>query len=146
MYTLYSAYYIAQSYLLYMHTYILDKHVGRPHLCTYGPQPPAVLPTDIDECNGTNPCAPNGNCFNTNGSFTCNCSSGYELDIDGQSCSGKCIPDTLFATLCQKSKSVLCPVLPNQTYTPSPGIHTSQYLSPPHVQRKNPKHVKRTSQ
>ncbi|MDA8032207.1 MAG: calcium-binding EGF-like domain-containing protein [Alphaproteobacteria bacterium] len=52
-------------------------------------QPLAVLCTDIDECNGTNPCAPNGNCVNTNGSFTCNCSSGYELDTGGQSCSGK---------------------------------------------------------
>ena len=54
----------------------------------YLPQPLAVLSTDIDECNGTNPCAPNGNCVNTNGSFTCNCSSGYELDTGGQNCSG----------------------------------------------------------
>ena len=57
----------------------------------YMSQPPVVLPTDIDECNGTNPCAPNGNCVNTDVSFTCNCSSGYELDTGGQNCSGKCI-------------------------------------------------------
>ena len=82
-------YILAQSYLQYIYMYILDKCVGRPHLCTYVSQPLVVLSTDIDECNGTNPCAPNGNCVNTNGSFTCNCSSGYELDTGGQSCSGK---------------------------------------------------------
>ena len=47
------------------------------------------LPTDNDECNGTNPCAPNGNCVNSNGSFTCDCFSGYMLDPSEQNCSGK---------------------------------------------------------
>ena len=89
--SIYSAYYIAQSYLLYIHTYILDKHVGRPHLgtCTYVSQPLVVLSTDIDECNGTNPCAPNGNCVNSNGFFTCDCFTGYTLDSSRQNCSGK---------------------------------------------------------
>ena len=93
---------LAQSYLPYMHTYILDKHVGRPHLCTYVSQPLVVFPTDIDECNGTNPCVPTGNCVNTNGSFTCNCSSGYELDTGGQSCSGKSI------SVVSKHEEIIC--------------------------------------
>ena len=93
---------LAQSYLLYIHTYILDKHVGRPHLCTSVTQLLVVLSTDIDECNGTNPCAPNGNCFNTNGSYTCNCSSGYELDTGGQSCSGKSI------SVVSKHEDIIC--------------------------------------
>ena len=63
--------------------------------------------TDIDECNGTNPCAPNGNCVNTNGSFTCNCSSGYELDRSGQSCSGKSTQLPVVITLCILSRYII---------------------------------------
>ena len=66
-----------------------------------------VLSTDIDECNGTNPCAPNGNCVNTNGSFTCNCSSGYELDRSGQSCSGKSTHLPVVITLCILSRYII---------------------------------------
>ena len=82
--------------------YLLTVHCPVAFVLTdtanFKPMLTIFLPTDIDECNGTNPCAPYGNCVNTNGSFTCNCSSGYELDIDGQTCSGKCIPGTLVAT------------------------------------------------
>ena len=27
-------------------------------------------------------------CINTDGNFTCECSNGYQLDIDGTSCNG----------------------------------------------------------
>ena len=47
------------------------------------------LPTGNDVCNGTNPCAPNGNCVNSNGSFTCDCFTGYMLNPSEQNCSGK---------------------------------------------------------
>ena len=42
---------------------------------------------DIDECSdeGHN-CSQT--CTNTEGSFTCGCNSGYELDVDGTSCNG----------------------------------------------------------
>ena len=43
---------------------------------------------DIDECSeGTDNCTQI--CINTDGSFTCGCSSGYQLDTDGFTCSGK---------------------------------------------------------
>ena len=41
--------------------------------------------TDIDECS-TNPC--DHTCTNTDGSFTCSCNNGYELDENGRSCNG----------------------------------------------------------
>jgi fibulin 1/2 len=48
---------------------------------------------DIDECSvdysGADKCEQN--CTNTDGSFMCSCSSGYELNRDGHSCSGKLI-------------------------------------------------------
>ena len=59
------------------------------YICVYLSQPPVVLSTDIDECNETNPCAPNGNCVNSNGSFMCDCLTGYMLNPGGQNCSGK---------------------------------------------------------
>ena len=90
---------ITQFYLKYIRTYTLylinmladNIHdcMFELHVCVYLSQPPVVLPTDNDECNGTNPCAPNGNCMNSNGSFTCDCFTGYMLDPSEQNCSGK---------------------------------------------------------
>ena len=43
---------------------------------------------DIDECDeelGT--CSQS--CTNTDGSYTCNCTTGYTLNNDGQTCNGK---------------------------------------------------------
>ena len=46
--------------------------------------------TDIDECNeGIDNCAQN--CTNTIGSYACSCYSGYVLNSDGLTCSGKTI-------------------------------------------------------
>ena len=42
---------------------------------------------DIDECtNNTDNC--NQTCTNTEGSFTCGCNGGYELNSDGTTCNG----------------------------------------------------------
>ena len=41
--------------------------------------------SDIDECT-EDPC--DHDCTNTNGSFTCSCNNGYELDDNGRSCNG----------------------------------------------------------
>ena len=40
---------------------------------------------DVNECD-KNPC--DYQCTNTDGSFTCSCNSGYELDDNGRSCKG----------------------------------------------------------
>ena len=40
---------------------------------------------DIDECSD-DVCTQT--CTNTEGSFTCGCNSGYELDADGTTCNG----------------------------------------------------------
>ena len=46
---------------------------------------------DTNECDNS-PCGPNGDCLNTQGSFTCNCQPGYE----GQLCdTGKYLLSTL---------------------------------------------------
>ena len=43
---------------------------------------------DINECSeGTDGCAQN--CYNTVGSYTCSCTSGYLLASDGHWCAGK---------------------------------------------------------
>ena len=43
--------------------------------------------SDIDECNnGTHNCSQI--CTNTNGSFTCGCKNGYQLDTDEVTCNG----------------------------------------------------------
>ena len=47
-----------------------------------------LLPVDDDECvSGTDNCDSNANCTNTEGSFTCQCSSGF--NGDGETCEGK---------------------------------------------------------
>ena len=48
----------------------------------------AVVLVDIDECTlEIDSCE--HSCVNTNGSYTCTCNEGYELDTDGLSCNGK---------------------------------------------------------
>ena len=42
---------------------------------------------DVDECNGTNPCAQT--CTNNVGSFICGCNSGYRLMSNGFDCEGR---------------------------------------------------------
>ena len=43
---------------------------------------------DVDECsNGNDPCYSQATCSNTDGSFTCNCNSGYSWN--GTSCQGR---------------------------------------------------------
>ena len=42
---------------------------------------------DIDECSGINMCSEDADCTNTDGSYVCNCKSGFSGD--GLSCSGK---------------------------------------------------------
>ena len=43
--------------------------------------------SDIDECNnGTHNCSQI--CTKTNGSFTCGCKNGYQLDTDEVTCNG----------------------------------------------------------
>ena len=44
--------------------------------------------TDIDECDdSTVSCGDNAECANTDGSYSCSCSSGYSGD--GMTCTGK---------------------------------------------------------
>lgn len=45
-----------------------------------------VIHTDIDECSGVNDCEQV--CVNTEGSYTCDCIEGFELDEDGRRCNG----------------------------------------------------------
>lgn len=44
------------------------------------------MPADVDECHD-NVCT--HGCFNTYGSFMCNCDEGFELAADGTSCIGE---------------------------------------------------------
>lgn len=39
---------------------------------------------DINECNGANDCS--GTCYNTVGSYSCDCPEGKELGDDGVTC------------------------------------------------------------
>ena len=42
---------------------------------------------DVDECgDDTDGCSQT--CTNTEGSFTCGCTDGYELNVDGTTCDG----------------------------------------------------------
>ena len=50
----------------------------------------SFLPTDTDECNGTNPCGQSGTCNNTIGLYMCVCDRGYEVkDPAHPYCTGK---------------------------------------------------------
>ena len=42
--------------------------------------------TDINECEGNHPCSQS--CINTDGSYYCNCLTGFSLDQDTISCIG----------------------------------------------------------
>lgn len=44
------------------------------------------FPPDVDEC-AEEPCS--HACFNTYGSYMCNCDEGFELGSDGTSCNGE---------------------------------------------------------
>ena len=45
--------------------------------------------SDKDECAETTPiCGTGGTCLNTEGSYTCTCTTGYELVSDGTTCAG----------------------------------------------------------
>ena len=46
------------------------------------------LSVDVDECQ-TREHNCSHNCSNTPGSFVCNCSAGYSLDLDGATCTGE---------------------------------------------------------
>ena len=41
---------------------------------------------DINECNGHHQC--DHECINMDGSYTCSCDPGYELDSDNRTCKG----------------------------------------------------------
>ena len=43
---------------------------------------PIYVNLDIDECRGTELCKHNGDCINNNGSYTCDCTDGWQ----GQHC------------------------------------------------------------
>lgn len=46
-----------------------------------------ITPVDTDECaTGMDTC--DQNCHNTNGSFICNCNTGYTLNSNGRTCDG----------------------------------------------------------
>ncbi len=53
--------------------------------------------TDLNECSVNNGGC-DGQCTNTQGSYTCSCGSGYELGANGQSCDGKLESHKLKAT------------------------------------------------
>ena len=44
--------------------------------------------TDINECDQSGLCL-NGRCVNTEGSFRCICTPGYEISSDGRYCTGE---------------------------------------------------------
>ena len=48
-----------------------------------------MMHTDIDECATSSPCEQI--CTNTIGSFRCSCRDGFDEDVDGISCNGKCV-------------------------------------------------------
>ncbi len=63
---------------------------------------------DINECDQSGLCL-NGRCVNTEGSFRCICSTGYEISSDGRYCTGMWntkIYHTLAAE--ERSRTVIC--------------------------------------
>ena len=49
---------------------------------------PFIQPADVNECElETYPCSLNANCMDTDGSFNCTCSDGFEGD--GFNCTGE---------------------------------------------------------
>ena len=68
------------SYAKYKHAYIhsFTRIHSYKHLLSFQ--------LDIDMCNETHNCSQI--CTKTNGSFICECNSGYLLDIDGVTCNG----------------------------------------------------------
>jgi len=44
--------------------------------------------TDIDECLEYNDC--HQMCLNTDGSYQCNCNTGFVLTVDNRTCEGNC--------------------------------------------------------
>ena len=72
--------YIQTSYILHSNVNILYLHISYSH--TY-----ISINLDTDECiDVEGGCSQI--CLNTNGSITCECGDGYELDIDGVTCNG----------------------------------------------------------
>ena len=64
---------------------------------------------DIDECQtGRSNCSQT--CFNTVGSFKCGCMAGYSLDLDNSTCTGECIPVSLFNLSIRHALASLCTV------------------------------------
>ena len=54
-----------------------------------------ILYIDVDECaDGTNGC--NQHCTNTDGSYSCYCNAGYELQDNQKSCEGKRINEECY--------------------------------------------------
>ena len=54
--------------------------------------------SDNDECTlGTDEC--NQICSNTDGSYNCFCKTGYELELDGHTCVGKCAINCICSTI-----------------------------------------------
>ena len=52
--------------------------------------------TDINECDIYPDICENGRCVNTDGSFRCECFSGYKLDESGRECIGKLLDFPLY--------------------------------------------------
>lgn len=48
-----------------------------------------IILADIDECKREDNGGCAHNCTNTDGSYYCNCTSGYKLNDDRRNCSGK---------------------------------------------------------
>ena len=70
---------------------------------------------DIDECDlNTDGCEQG--CVNTNGSFMCNCTDGYELNGDGFSCDGKSIDTIDYVTNCDALCDTDCTARSNPGY------------------------------
>ena len=53
-----------------------------------------ILSTDINECEGINPCQQV--CENTEGSYTCSCTEGFSLAPSNGTCTGTAVVVKLF--------------------------------------------------